>query len=240
MRRAVSVIAAAVVSLSGFAPSAGAATVRGQWGMHPVRGVVADRTGRANLTMAGSWKDVPGAVGRAVHFQWNGHPSLASATKATAFNPGRAQFAIAAYIKTPGVPAHRGYSPNVVQKGLFGDRGQWKLELIHRTSGAVARCRFAGTRGHDMVVDHSATGLNDGRWHTVICWRGTSVYGISVDGVRTSVRGILGSIVNSRPLRVAAKARHAGLADQFLGTVDCVTYVRGSRPLQLARAKARC
>jgi hypothetical protein len=153
-----------------------------------------------------------------------------------------APFAVGVTFKTPSVPANGGYSPNVVQKGLFNGRGgQWKMELVNSRSRTIARCRLSGARGHHAVLDHSRTSLDDGRWHTVVCWRTAFAYGISVDGAQSHLAGNVGLIKNSQPLRVASKSLHAaGITDQFQGTIDCVAYVQGPHPLNLAAAKAHC
>jgi hypothetical protein len=240
MRRICFLLTALAVAMSGPTALAGAATVRAQWDMTPAHGVVVDRTGPANLRLFGAWANVRGAVGRAVRFRWNGRPAGATVRSGSAFNPGTAPFAVGVTLRAQSVPASRGYSPNVVQKGLFHDRGQWKLEVIRSGGHAVARCRFSGTRGHRTVLDRTATALDNGRWHTVICWRGPSAYGIRVDGRQTRAAGTVGSIVTSRPLRLASKTAGAGVTDQFQGAIDCVTYVQGASPARLAAATAHC
>jgi hypothetical protein len=240
MRRVCYLLTALVVATSGPTALASAATVRAQWDMTPSHGIVVDRTGRANLRLFGAWTNVRGAVGRAVRFHWNGRPAGAVVRSGSAFNPGLAPFAVGVTLRAQSVPASGGFSPNVVQKGLFHDRGQWKMELIRSGGHPVARCRFSGTRGHHSVLDRAATALDNGRWHTVICWRAASAYGIRVDGRKTRVGGTVGSIASSRVLRVASKTAGAGVTDQFQGAIDCVTYVQGTSALRLAAARAHC
>ncbi len=123
MRRACVVLSVVLLALVGLSPPATAATVRGQWGMRPVHGIVDDVTGTANLHLVGGWTNVAGAVGRAVRFRWTGRPAAAVVHGGATFNPGVADFAVAVYLKAEKVPATGGYSPNVVQKGHFDDRG---------------------------------------------------------------------------------------------------------------------
>ena len=108
-------------------------------GHDPDPGVVVDRAGRANLRLFGGWTNVRGAVGRAVRFRWNGRPAGGTVRSGTAFTPGSAPFAVGVTLRGQAVPASGGYSPNIVQKGLFHDRGQWKMEVIR-----------SGTRGRPM------------------------------------------------------------------------------------------
>jgi hypothetical protein len=240
MRRVCYLLTALVITMSGPPALASAASVRAQWDMTPSHGTVVDRTGRANLRLFGAWTSVRGAVGRAVRFRWNGRPAGAVVRSGSAFSPGFAPFAVGVTLRAQSVPASGGFSPNVVQKGLFHEGGQWKMELIRSGGHAVARCRFSGTRGHRTVLDRTATALDNGRWHTVICWRAAAAYGIRVDGRTTREAGTVGSIVNSRPLRIASKTAGAGVSDQFQGAIDCVTYVQGASALPLAAAKAHC
>jgi hypothetical protein len=240
MRRVCYLLTALVVATSGPTALASAATVRAQWDMAPSHGVVVDRAGRANLRLFGAWTNVRGAVGRAVRFHWNGRPAGAVVRSGSVFNPGLAPFAVGVKLRAQSVQASGGFSPNVVHKGLFHDRGQWKMELIRSGGHPVARCRFSGTRGHHSVLDRAATALDNGRWHTVICWRAASAYGIRVDGRQTRVGGTVGSFASSRVLRVASKTAGAGVTDQFQGAIDCVTYVQGTSALRLAAARAHC
>lgn len=231
------VSAAALLALA-IAP-ASAATVQGQWSMTIDAGTTYNKMGGANLKLRGDYTEVKGAVGRAVRFAFNGHAALGRATSNVAFNPGTAPFAVAAYLKTSTVPTVGHYSPNVVQKGFFSSSGQWKMQLIGTSGGTIADCRFAGSKlpGGDIVTDSFHRRLDNHRWHEVVCWRKQNRYGITVDGRETSKVGTVGSISNSRPLRVANKAPWAGIKDQFQGKLDCVAYVegRGSR----ARADSR-
>jgi hypothetical protein len=221
---------------------ASAATVQGQWTMTIDAGTTHNKMGGANLRLRGDYTQVKGAVGRAIKFAFNGHAALGTATSNVAFNPGTAPFAVAAYFKTRTVPTFGHYSPNVVQKGFFTSRGQWKMQLLGTRRGTIADCRFTGSKLHrgDVVTDSFHRRLDNRHWHEVVCWRKQRRYGITVDGRATSRVGAIGSIRNSRPLRVANKAAWAGIADQFRGRLDCVAYAKGRGARVRAMSRVPC
>jgi hypothetical protein len=232
----------AVALLALAAVPASAALVQGQWSMTIDSGTTYNKMGGANLHLRGDYTQVRGAVGRAVKFAFNGHPALGTATSKVAFNPGTAPFAVAAYLKTATVPTVGHYSPNVVQKGLYTSSGQWKMQLIGTSGGTIADCRFAGSKlpGGDIVTDSFHRRLDNRHWHEVVCWRKQGRYGITVDGRATSTVGTVGSISNSRPLRVANKAAWAGIQDQFQGKLDCVAYAKGQGSRARAMSRVPC
>jgi hypothetical protein len=165
---------------------------------------------------------------------------LGTATRDTVGNPGRRPFAVSATLKSRPLPAISGYSPNVAQKGHYDDRGQWKMETRLQRGHPVASCRLKGTTGYGRITDRRSTALDNGRWHTVTCWRVPGRYGITVDGVTTSRRGELGAISSGRPLTTGSKGSRAGIGDQFRGVLDCIVVVTGSRPRQLATQRSHC
>jgi hypothetical protein len=233
-------LSAALLAVVVSATPGYAAVVAGQWGMHRIGGVIKDQAGNADLKTVGEWQDVNGAVGRAVRARYTGQPSFATAAHSGDLNPGAAQFAVAAYLKADTVPGGGGYSPNVVQKGRFTDAAQWKMQLIHGSSGTQAECRFAGTVRSREVRDHSATPLDDGAWHTVMCWRKPLAYGITVDGHTSTVHGTVGVITNGRALHVGSRGPDAGVTDQFQGVLDCIAYVTGKHARATARSRVPC
>jgi hypothetical protein len=186
---------------------------------------------------------VAGRRGKAVSFEPSRQGTrrgLGTATRAGVGNVGSRPFAVAATLRSRPLPSTPGYSPNIVQKGHFDDRGQWKMETRLQRGHPVASCRLKGTAGYGRITDRRATALDNGRWHTVTCWRASGRYGITVDGVTTSQRGALGAISSSRPLTTGSKGSRAGIGDQFRGALDCIVVVTGHRPRQLATQRARC
>ena len=223
--------------------SASAARVDARWAMTARHSTVAPLAGPSSLRLSGPWRSVTGRRGKAVSFapsRQGTRRGMGTASRASVGNPGRRPFAVAATVRSPPPLSIPDYSPNVVQKGLWGDRGQWKMSTHRRRGHAVASCRLKGTAGSDLVIDRRATPLDNGRWHTVTCWRVPGRYGITVDGVSTSRRGALGIIAGSRPITTGSKHLQAGVSDQFRGAVDCIVVVTGPRSRQLAARRTPC
>jgi hypothetical protein len=240
MRRSPLVLTAAVLAAVLVATPACGAVVVGEWGMHRVDGVVSDAVGNADLRLVGSWQDVDGVVGRAVRATFKGQASFATAAHSADLNPGASQFAVAAYLRADTVPGGGHYSPNVVQKGRYTDSAQWKMQLIHGSSGTEAECRFAGTERDREVRDRAGIRLDDGSWHRIVCWRKPHTFGITVDGSTTTIAGTLGAIANGRLLHVGSKGPRAGVTDQFQGVLDCIAYVEGRHARVVARSRVPC
>lgn len=223
--------------------SASAARVDARWAMTARHSTVAPLDGPAALRLSGPWRSVAGRRSKAVSFAPSRQASrrgMGTASRASVGNPGRRPFAVAATIRSRPLPKMSDYSPNVVQKGLWGDRGQWKIETRLHRGHPIASCRLKGTDGYGRVADRRATPLDNRRWHTVTCWRVPGRYGITVDGVSTSRRGALGTITGSRPITTGSKHPQAGISDQFRGAVDCIVVVTGSRSRQLAARRTSC
>jgi hypothetical protein len=242
MRRIDCLVALAVAVLLGVAGPVSAETVQSQWTMAPVNGTISDQAGGAAITLTGPWSPAEGAdgvAGGATRFDYAGRPSVGTAAGSKAMNPGAEEFAVAAYIKTDTVPNSGNYTPNVAQKGLYNDTGQWKMQLRHSALGTTAQCRFAGTSGHTMVSDQT-TKLDNGQWHAITCWRLATSYGITVDGTTTVVFDTVGSIANTKPLRVGAKTLKAAVTDQFQGTIDCMAYKAGTSAREWVESTMPC
>ena len=67
--------------------------------------------------------------------------------------------------------------------------------------------------------------VDEGAWHTAVCWRAGNVVGITVDGVVTSVTWNPGAISNTRNVVLGNKTATAGAVDQLFGRVDFATWV---------------
>ncbi len=234
------IAAIAFVAVAGIAGPASAAELVGQWPMTVVSGS-ADGVG-GPITMQGVYSSVSGKVGSAIKFDFNSAASFGTVDTSAPFNPGTRNFAVSAYFTTPTVPSNAGYSPNIVQKGLYTSTGQWKMQLEATPGGTIAGCRFIGSGlpAGDLVNDGAGTRLDDGQWHRVTCWRVGGQYGITVDGTTTQRTRDLGNVSTSLPVRVGNKSAVAGVQDQFQGTLDCVAYADGSNPRPAAEAGVPC
>lgn len=192
-------------------------------------GTVYDSSGYGhNLTLSGTYSVAAGVSSPAVRFE---PVSLANSPNRDDLNPLWKEFAVTVVFRLPtdvsGVPD----SPNIAQKGYYGDAGQWKMQLKPST-GAI-QCRLKGSTGSTLLTS-SVTGVTDGRWHTATCWRDSPTVGVTVDGIATTENVSVGNIGNSRPLRIGAKSLTAA-TDQFTGVIDYVSMASGPDSYNLSR-----
>ena len=213
--------AALLGAVLALAPGAVATTPGNSWGMDLVDGTVGDADGTQPMTFAGSGiQSVDGLVGGAVEF--TRAPSLGVVAHSADDNPGSSGFAMGVVFTSKPIPNSDSYSGNLMQKGLFGDPGQVKLQLVSPAQGTVD-CRIKGTRGARVIT--SKVTVDDGAWHTAVCWRTASAVGVTVDGVVTSIGWDPGAVRNARRLTLGNKTATAGSSDQHVGRTDFATWV---------------
>ncbi|MCR6032931.1 hypothetical protein GGQ22_16010 [Nocardioides sp. zg-579] len=157
-------------------------------------------------------------------------------------SPGIARFTFGADLSldpaSDGVPTDDG--DNVLQRGLYRDPVQYKLQVDHR----VLSCRIAGDRGEVVVA--AAKTIQPGRWHRAACTRRGRTVTVSLararpDGTwsRTWTQSATGDIGRlafdpAVPLSVGAKVDPEGVitasaTDQFNGVLDNVHVGRPGR-----------
>jgi hypothetical protein len=215
--------AAVVVALGAtvvLAPAAFAATPGNSWHMDLSDGVVQDVNGTQPMRFSGQGVgSATGRVGGAVEF--TRAPSLGTVANSQNDNPGTGNFAMGLVFTSQPIPSGH-YSGNLMQKGLFADRGQVKLQLVPESQGTVD-CRIKGTAGAKVLT--STVNVDDGAWHSAVCWRSGTVIGLTVDGVVRSLSWNPGSIANSKLLTLGNKSMSAGSSDQHFGRTDFTTWV---------------
>lgn len=156
---------------------------------------------------------------------------------ADALSPGGADFVFGAQIMvdedSDGLDADNGN--NIVQRGLFGDDAQYKLQI---DKGRVS-CRVVGAAGEAFVAEEST--LAAGTWYSVTCERRANEVILSVatfgpDGReeprRTSLVQDVGRVQMANPempLAIGGKIASDGSAvesdsDQFNGVVDNIFF----------------
>lgn len=228
----------AVALLTGSPAEADAQGVVGRWGFAVRSGQVADLSPRNHpLRLSGSWARAEGRRGSAaVRFD---STSVARGSDHGSLDPGRRRFAVAVAFRIPeGSYAFSGTdTPNLVQKGKFGSRGQWKVQLLGRDGGRV-QCRVKGRAGTVMVTSRVSGIAADRRWHRVICIRRPGKVVLVVDGQRTSKRGRTGLVSSGSALTVANKASRSR-SDQFRGVIDELVIAKGKGAAHLARRALR-
>jgi hypothetical protein len=156
-------------------------------------------------------------------------------SKGDALSPGRHSFRFGAEFRlddaSEGSQVDNG--DNLVQRGLYQSRRQYKLQVDHR----VVLCRVKGAQG--TLVARSST-IAPQTWYRVLCRRNEGkvvlkVWQLAADGPallsKTSTQGATGSLTMARrtPLSVGGKLSQkgkipAGGSDQFNGVVDRVVY----------------
>ncbi len=213
--------ALSVGAVLALAPAAHAVTPGNSWGMDLSGGVVGDANGTQPMTFTGPGVgSVTGRVGGAVEL--TRAPSLGTVANTRYDNPGNQNFAMGVVFTSQPIPSSGGYSGNLMQKGLFGDPGQVKLQLVPPAKGTV-NCRIKGTSGARIIT--SSVNVDDGAWHTAVCWRSGSLVGVTVDGVVTSLAWNPGSVSNTKNLTLGNKTAKAGSSDQHFGRTDFATWV---------------
>jgi hypothetical protein len=141
----------------------------------------------------------------------------------SALNPGTRDFTISFTYRT----THN--FGNIIQKGQHGaSGGYFKIEqpLGHLT------CLFRGLVNGQLngVLVNSASGLDNGQWHTVTCTRTASQVTLTVDGKTTHKTGQSGNISNTVPLTIGGKTNCDQVkvtCDFFSGDIDRVEIEAG-------------
>jgi len=214
---------AAVVAISAvvaLAPAAFATTPGNSWRMDLIAGVVQDANGSQPITFVGAGiLSATGLVGGAVEFTQA--PSFGTIGNSKNDNPGTQNFAMGIVFTTQPIPEIN-YGGNLMQKGLFADPGQVKLQLTPAAQGTV-NCRVKGSFGAKIIV--SSVNVDDGAWHTAVCWRAGNVVGVTVDGVVKSLNWNPGSISNTRTILHGNKGINADASDQHFGRTDFASWV---------------
>jgi hypothetical protein len=238
-------IAAVVASACSSSPSATLEDRRGApparqsavtvvaWPMDVTADKATDESRAAAISLSGKWRRVSGAVGQAVEFY--AAPALGTAPRLADDSPGARDFAMGQVFKTKTIP--RRYSGNLMQKGFYGDPAQMKMQLVAAGGGTV-ECRLKGSAGSTMLT--SPVVVDDGRWHSAVCWREADMVGLTVDGISRSARVQLGVVSNERPVRVGNKSTQADWTDQLFGAIDCIVYATGVGSHDAASAALPC
>ncbi|GGO75270.1 LamG domain-containing protein [Nocardioides deserti] len=156
-------------------------------------------------------------------------------------SPGGARFVISAdFVLDADSVAPHDDGDNIVQRGLYADAAQYKLQV----DGRRVSCRVEGDRGE--VVVRSSLAVRPGRWYSATCSRRGQRLTLTVAGVRNNLAwarprawtasGPIGSVAfdPAVPVTVGAKVLAAGDiatsdSDQFNGALDNVRIDRPGR-----------
>jgi hypothetical protein len=196
-------------------------------------GVVRDVSPPTNLRMElnGNWRRIAGASGAkktAVSFRAKSRGVIRNSTTLI---PKRRSFAVAMTVKLRQFDGAD--TPNLAQLGFYNDGGQWKVEALPK-NGRI-QFRVKGKSGSVKIT--SRRSIDDGEYHTVVCYRKRGKIGVIVDGQRRVRERSVGSIQSKRNVVIANK--HLRTADdQFRGNFDYFSIALGRKSVARALAKA--
>jgi hypothetical protein len=193
---------------------------------------VADVTGAGHdLALKGSYRETEGPVNRAVAFDPISRGATADHED---LNPGGREFGVTVVFRLPADTSTLPDTPNMAQKGTFGDAGQWKMQL--KPGPASVQCRFKGTTGASLLTS-AVKDVDDGAWHSATCWRSGTSVGVIVDGTETTTTAPTGIIANSRRMLLGNKTLRSS-TDQFPGEIGYVAIATGDGAAAASQAGA--
>jgi hypothetical protein len=128
-------------------------------------------------------------------------------------NPGAAPFGFGAAVKVAALSG----GANVLQKGNFADRVQWKLQVDRGKPSCVLHARDR------RAVAAAPLRLETGRWYDLECRKRDGYIAIAVNGAERARENVtLGRIRNDAPIYIGAKGPGVVDNDQFHGALDNV------------------
>ena len=225
-RRALS--AGIAFGVMGLAPPAHAATTVHHWAMDepPGWGTMVDAS---TSPSDGKWSHITAGVPGfgLTAYDFNGTSSKVVVADDSSLDPGTSAFTYTVHVNFTRVPDSGVGDYDLIRKGLSGTSGgYWKAEIYPNSSHtkALALCQMAGSTGAAKLVKPGPAKLNDGLWHTITCAkdldRSNPGLTMTVDGVSYFQAAKIGSISNSAPLSVGAKASGG---DWYDGVMDEAT-----------------
>lgn len=145
--------------------------------------------------------------------------ALLEAANDADLNPGTRMFRWSARLNV--TKAQLVGSSNVLQKGVAGTGGQWKMQ-IGATNGR-AQCVVGGTGSTASYMVRSSNSVADGAWHKVLCQRSGTSLSVYVDNVQRGTATIPStvSISNNLPLRIGGPNFNTH-SDMYHGQLDDV------------------
>lgn len=218
---------AATAALIFLAPQAASAATGSIWHMDEASGALMTDSGSPGPKGGniGQLKNVkvgqPGFQGKGYGFTGN---SVITVKSDASLIPGAAPFQFTVHVNFTKNPSAAVGDYDLLRKGLSSTKGgDFKAEIL---GTGKSMCYFKGSSGSKQV--NGPGNLNDGKWHTIQCLKDDSKVTIVVDGKATSSPAKIGSISNSAPLSIGAKAQGG---DWYSGLMDEVTLsIGGTSP----------
>jgi hypothetical protein len=222
MFRSSLIAAASAVAIVALAPgSALGASPAAVWHMDETSGsVMHDSSGHGyNGTLSNVQVGVAGFSGSKA-YGFNGTSSKVVVPDVSGLNPGTKDLVVSVHVAFSAVPAD---DYDLIRKGLQSTAGgDWKIEIVRVNGAAIARCYLRGSSGSWQKT--TGPNLADGAWHTITCERHATTVQMSVDGTVWKKTTTIGSISNTAPLSIGAKASGG---DWMKGTIDEVSITIG-------------
>jgi hypothetical protein len=162
----------------------------------------------------------PGFLGSSYGFP--GQPSIVNVPSSASLNPGSASFSVTLSFNTSVVT--RDDSADISRKGTTtNSKTLWKIELRPSSTRKTEqiRCYFRGSS--QTIGIYGGKPVADGVWHTVTCIKQADKVAIVLDGKTHTKAAHVGSISNSAPLTIGAKATND---DAYQGLVDEMSFAR--------------
>jgi concanavalin A-like lectin/glucanase superfamily protein len=204
----------AAVGVVAFAAPALAAGERAVWHLDETSGTTAfDSSGNANN---GSATDV---VMTGSGYTFNGSSSKVTVPSSSSLNPGTAAFSFSVTFQSSVAPG-AGLDYDLLRKGLTTTAGgEYKVEILQANGRTRALCVVKDSAKKVLQI-RGTTNLTDGQVHTITCSRTSSGLTLVVDNLSPRTKsGSTGSISNTAPLSLGAKAEGGPGADWFNGVL---------------------
>lgn len=204
----------AVVGVVALAAPAVAAGQRGLWHLDETSGTTAfDSSGNGNdgtpenVVMTGSG------------YVFNGVSSKVVVPTSATLNPGTAAFSFSVTFQSSVAPG-AGLDYDLLRKGLTTTSGgEYKVEILEANEKARALCVVKDSAKKALQI-RGTTDLTDGKVHTITCTRTSTGLTVVVDNLAPRTKaGSTGTITNSAPLSIGAKAEGGPGADWFNGEI---------------------
>lgn len=211
--------AVAVIALSAGPVSAASPTAL--WHMDESSGnVMNDSSGHGYSGTLTNVQTGASGINGSKAYGFNGSSSKVVVPDAAGLNPGTRDLVVSVNVAITAAPAD---DYDLIRKGLQSTSGgDWKIEIVNVNGAAVARCYLRGSTGSWQKT--TGPDLADGSWHTITCERHATSVQMSVDGTVWKKTKTIGSLSNSAPLSIGAKA---GGGDWTKGRIDEVSLTIG-------------
>lgn len=204
----------AAVGVVALAAPALAAGERAVWHFDETSGTTAvDSSGNGN---DGTAEDV---VMTGSGYVFNGVSSKVVVPTSDSLNPGTAAFSFSVTFQSSVAPGS-GLDYDLLRKGLTTTSGgEYKVEILQANGKARALCVVKDSAKKALQI-RGTTNLTDGQVHTITCTRTSAGLTVVVDNLAPRIKaGSTGTVANTAPLSIGAKAEGGSGADWFNGVI---------------------